>query len=81
MENTVFVLLGKERYFDGKTIPLMATSTNDIEKIYELSERMFKEVREDYDLLLHTYVGGNLAEISTYDDSEGDFVVITRFEL
>ena len=38
--NTVFVLIGKERYMDAVPHVLTAVTPKDIEQVYDLSEKM-----------------------------------------
>ena len=38
--NTVFVLIGKERYMDAVPHVLTAVTPDDIERVYDLSEKM-----------------------------------------
>ena len=77
--NTVFVLIGKERYMDAVPHVLTAVAPNDIERVYDLSEKMIASY-DNLDMLLHTYIDGELKEISVYNEYENDFDLVSRFE-
>ena len=77
--NTVFVLIGKERYMDAVPHVLTAVTPNDIERVYDLSEKMIS-MHDNLDMLLHTYIDGELKEISVYNEYENDFDLVSRFE-
>lgn len=77
--NTVFVLIGKERYMDAVPHILTAVTPGDIEQVYDLSEKMVAEY-DDLDMLLHTYIDGKLKEISVYNEYDNDFNLVFRFE-
>lgn len=81
MENKdiVFVLIGKERFFDTVPHVMSATGSQGINKIHEISERMSEDYI-DLDLMLYTYIDGDLVEIATYDRDENEFNLLSRFE-
>lgn len=77
--NTVFVLIGKERYMDAMPHVLTAVTPDDIERVYDLSEKMVTSY-DNLDMLLHTYIDGELKEISVYNEYDNDFNLVSRFE-
>lgn len=79
MKNVVFVLIGKERYIDAVPSVLTAVQPENVERIYDLCSKMSKQY-DGLDLMLYTYSNGHLSEVSTYDEFEDDFKILTRFE-
>ena len=77
--NTVFVLFGKEIYMDAVPHVLTAVTPDDIERVYDLSEKMVTSY-DNLDMLLHTYIDGELKEISVYNEYDNDFNLVSRFE-
>ena len=52
---------------------------HDIERVYDLSEKMVTSY-DNLDMLLHTYINGELKEISVYNEYDNDFNLVSRFE-
>ena len=73
--NEVFVLIAKEKFnMDGGTVVLSAITPLNIEFLYQVMEKQGQAYKDDYDVMLQYYVGGEIRSIEKYDFESNEFV-------